>query len=444
MTQGPVPAPDPAEQPRPGARAGPARRRARVAREALAPAVARARGAAEAGGLAVSRPASAREVLTTALKAALAAGLAWQAARVTTGEGAPVFAPLTALLAVQLSVRRSLREVLPRLLGLLAGVVVAVLVAEVLPLNVVAVVLIVVGSVLAGGLLRLPAAAAAQVPVTGLLLVVLGGGGVRAAELRLADGVIGLLVGVALNALVAPPLGLDEARTEVRRAAHALADLLADLAVGLPGATSPGDARRWLQRARALDASVDRAAGAVADAADAHRWNPRGRPSEMRVVRLQEAVTALSHVTLQVRGVCRTVADAVVAARALGTGPGTASSTPGAAPAVGTALPDGYRQACSALASAVQAFADLVDADETVESPTGLRLVEAVLEAAAAREALSADVLSVPAGPDAMLLHGSLLADLRRAARELDPLRGEHRAAVRPVETPSVDGPAPG
>ena len=404
---------------RPRARGSPraaAHARVEATRAALAPARRRARAAARAGGLEPRRTPPGETALI-AVKAALAAGLAWAAAQAVTGEGAPVFAPLAALLAVQVSVRRSLGEVVPRVLALLAGVLVAVAVAEAVELSVVAVVVIVGVSVLAGGVLRLPAAAATQVPVTGLLLVVLGGGGVRAAELRVVDGLVGLVVGIVVNALVVPPLGLEEARRRTRDGATAVAELLADLAAGLPGRTTPPEALAWLQRARRTDAQVELAVAAVADAAEAHRWNPRAAGTEARVERLREATAALSHVALQVRGVARTAADL---AR-------TAQRRPGSA----VVLPDGYRRACAAVGDAVDAFGHVVASDHPLDSADGRRLLMAVADASDAWEALSDVVLEPGTGAEALLVHGSLLADLRRAVLELDPVAGEHRGAVR-------------
>lgn len=369
------------------------------------------------------QPGTVQETALTAIKAGLAAGVSYAIAGAVTGEAVPVFAPLTALLAVSLSVRSSLRQTVPRVVALVLGVVLAVVTGVVVGLTVVSVAVLSLASVLAARVLRLPGPAASQVPVTALLLVALGGGRLDAAELRVVDGLIGLLVGILVNAFVAPPLRLRPAVEAADRVAEALADLFADLATGLPQPARPARAREWLQRARQISAQVDELTRAVAEAEEAHRWNPRGRGTTRRVERLTAASVAFTHVANQMRGVTRTVADATVDGL-------LRAPEPGARP---PSLPWGYARVCAAAGDAVRAFGDLVTGDCTLESEPGRRLVQAVALAGEARSALVEDVLAQGLRREELLLHGSLLADLRRIARELDPERGGHRDAVRPA-----------
>ena len=98
-------------------------------------------------------------------KSGLAAGLSWWLALVVTGVPAPVLAPLTAVVVVQVSVRASVLRALQRSAAVVLGVLVALAIGDVLSLNGFTVgVLVAVSLGVAQLVLRLPAAAARQVP----------------------------------------------------------------------------------------------------------------------------------------------------------------------------------------------------------------------------------------------------------------------------------------
>jgi uncharacterized membrane protein YgaE (UPF0421/DUF939 family) len=108
----------------------------------------------------------------TVAKSGLAAGLAWGVAQTVTGAPDPVLAPLTALVVVQVSVRSSIRTALQRTAAVVLGVLLALAVGDALDLNGLTVAVVVAASLgVAELVLRLPRAAARQVPVS--LLVVL-------------------------------------------------------------------------------------------------------------------------------------------------------------------------------------------------------------------------------------------------------------------------------
>ena len=98
-------------------------------------------------------------------KSALAAGLSWWIAGVVTDVPDPVLAPLTALVVVQVSVRASVRTALQRSAAVVLGVLLALAIGDALGLNGFTVaVLVAVSLGVAQLVLRLPAAAARQVP----------------------------------------------------------------------------------------------------------------------------------------------------------------------------------------------------------------------------------------------------------------------------------------
>ena len=121
------------------------------------------------------------------VKSGLAAGLSWWIAGLVTGVPDPVLAPLTAIVVVQVSVRSSVRKAIERSVAVVLGVLLALAIGDALEWNAVTVaVLVVVSLGVAELVLRLPSAAARQVPISGL--VVLTDSVVEPRELRLAAG----------------------------------------------------------------------------------------------------------------------------------------------------------------------------------------------------------------------------------------------------------------
>ena len=105
-------------------------------------------------------------------KSGLAAGLAWWVALAITGVSDPVLASLTAIVVVQVSVRASMRTALQRSAAVVLGVLVALAIGDALALNGFTVgALVAVSLGIAQLVLRLPAAAARQLPVTVLVVL---------------------------------------------------------------------------------------------------------------------------------------------------------------------------------------------------------------------------------------------------------------------------------
>lgn len=359
------------------------------------------------GGVSQTRTRGERRVTALQiLKTALAATLAWETARLLTGEQTPVFAPLTALLVVQITVRRSVREAVERFVGVVAGVLVALLLARAVGLSALSIGLLVAGGLVVGRLVRLGPAGAVQVPVSALLVLIVGTQG-DVVVARVEDTAIGAVVGVLVNLAVAPQIRLGPAEAAVATLTADLAALLTTLGSGVATRFDQPTARGWLTVSRQLPGSLDRARAALDAASDSLRFNPRKRRAADRVERLAEAVLALDHVVTQARGTTRTLFDL---ARVHGE----------------VELPAVYPAALSAVGRALLVHQAAIREDGTTDE------LERAVEQA--RGALATAVAHGPQTgarrDDAWLARGAILSDLTRLVRELDP-RGPHRAAFR-------------
>src|SRR6185437_8904892 len=186
-----------------------------------------------------------------AAKCALAAMAAWALARYAAGQPDPYFAPLAALLGVSPTVARSLREGLQYVAGF------------------------VLGGVMIGSWRRL-GGQSTQVTFTALFVLLIGGyQPLHYLTPRLIDVGIGVVVGLAVNVLVFPPLQLRPAEHAVRQWGGDIAAALDDLAGAAAGRQAPGPS--WPRHDRQLSEAAEQARAAARNARESLRWNPRAR-----------------------------------------------------------------------------------------------------------------------------------------------------------------------
>ena len=247
----------------------------------------------------------------TVLKSGLAAGISWPLAQAVTGVGDPVLAALTALVVVQVSVRASIFTALQRSAAVVLGVLVALAIGDLLALNWLTVALLVTAALgVAELILRLPPAAARQVPVSGLL--VLSAAAVdpgRFAGLRALDTVVGAVVGVVVS-LVLPASRLVDARQTVDRLARSLGDVLEAMGRGLAEPWTAAQTQEWRRTARAVRGRlVGQATEAVGTGRESARWNVRDRRHVEELARYEEVLPRLERTAIGASVISRGLDD---------------------------------------------------------------------------------------------------------------------------------------
>jgi uncharacterized membrane protein YccC len=248
-----------------------------------------------------------RDLLVQALKIGVSAALSWLIAQRLFDTAAPIYAPITASFVALATLRASVRDAVQRVIGVLVGIVVATFLADLFGLHAWSIGIIVTVGFLTGKALRLTPGAAAQIPVTGLLLLALGSASHPA--VRLLDTLVGAVVAVLVNFLILPPNHVGAARSSVRSLADRLVDAISEMAGGVAESWTADQATRWLRSARA-SAPVSAAAGSAVDqAADSLGLHP-GRSHWVDVLdATQQAFRTLSIVEVQVRVIGRTLRD---------------------------------------------------------------------------------------------------------------------------------------
>jgi uncharacterized membrane protein YgaE (UPF0421/DUF939 family) len=353
-----------------------------------------------------------RDAFAQTAKAAVASGLAWVVAAGLLDVRDPVLASVAALVTVQVTVYQSLWRAVQYSAGIVAGMVAALAIGAGLGVNVLTMSLVVVAGLVLGRTLRL-GTQVNQVAVTALLVLSFGG---SYGYTRVFDSIIGAAVGVAVNALIAPPAFSRTAAKELADLADDLATLTARAARAVRGDWSHEDAQRWLARSRELSADARAARKIAQQAEEAMKFHPRRSAHLTEVHRVDEAAIALDHVSTQLNSLMRGLSDM------------RATFSP---------VPERLREVPEEMALLLDDTAKALSAFGRLQVPdkAGIRVYEELSELIKrakphARKAAQVMHPDEDAPTLAWSVHGALLDDARRMLRELDPDDGPHRAGI--------------
>ncbi|WEO99812.1 hypothetical protein A6P39_040450 [Streptomyces sp. FXJ1.172] len=244
------------------------------------------------------------------LKSLTAALLAWGVAAPWSPGNRPYLAVATALImanapTVYRSVTKAVQSVVARSAGLALALTTAWLMGSTAAsVAAIAVIAVVVGPRRAADD-RLQIASTAVIALAATTAAPVGGLVAPGAQT-----LTGAVVGIVVNALVLPPLYLDESDSAVRSLARAMGTLLGEMGAGLAERQVAARARVWLHQARDLEKDLVDAEEQVRQADESLRWNTRCTAHARRKdVTYGEAFRTLRGVFLQVRGIARTLAD---------------------------------------------------------------------------------------------------------------------------------------
>ncbi len=216
--------------------------------------------------------------LLLAGKAALAAGLAWTIAFAIPGEASqyPYYAPLGALLAMYPTVAGTLRNGLQTVAGLTIGIVLAYVAVWAGDPNAVTIAFVVGAGVLLAGTLKRTAGGGSGIASAGLFVLVIGNENLGYSFGYFVQTVVGVGVGLAVSALILPPLNLNDAVGQMSQLRRTAALQIQEMGEALEGNWAADDPR-WAQRRDALTESVRVARAALQFADESRKGNVRRR-----------------------------------------------------------------------------------------------------------------------------------------------------------------------
>ena len=224
------------------------------------------------------------------VKTVVAAVVAWVLAAQVFELPQAFLAPWSALLVVHATVYRTFSRGLRQVTGAVLGVLLAWVVGNYLGLNAVAVSTLLAAGLFIGGL-RWFRDETTAVAATGLIVLTTGFSTQDQVLLdRLFDITIGIVVGLAVNLVVWPPLRDYSAARAIDAIDDGVGELLRDFASELSGGYQDGQAQAWVDRTRALDHDIDDAWAMLRQARESGRLNPRRAAKSVRVTDIYEQI----------------------------------------------------------------------------------------------------------------------------------------------------------
>jgi uncharacterized membrane protein YgaE (UPF0421/DUF939 family) len=357
------------------------------------------------GGLVKSAIAHPR--LLQAVKTAVAVAIAWKLAPYMPGvaDEYPYYAPLGVIVASYPTLMGSVKNAGQTLAGLAIGIALAAAVVIFSEPSVLTVSLVVGVGMLFGGIRQL-GAGREYVPIAGLFVLIVGGPDADGYSIGyLSQMSLGIVVGLLVNLLVAPPLQVTAAVKELSRLRAALGAHLESVADAL-NASWPPEESEWSKQGETLAGTTTAVRRALADADESRRINPRARIRPHDLTSDYDDLKALENATFYVRDLTDVLA-------------GAAWGTP-----VPVELPEPLRPPLGAAARATSAVVHEWDNGDT--SVASLEAAEAAV--AAVTQAIH-DHREL--GADAIVAASAATLDLTRLLAALRP--GIERDAPAPT-----------
>ncbi|MFJ9971053.1 aromatic acid exporter family protein [Streptomyces sp. NPDC090621] len=348
-------------------------------------------------------PSRERDLVVQALKAALAAWVAWAVAGWWLQAPVAFVAPWVAVVLVESTVYRSLTHGLQQLAAIAVGTIVATAVGLLLPHTEAAMAVVLPLVLLLGQWGRL--GSQGIYAATGALFALTAGPvSVATSAARLGEALFGAVVGLAVNALIRPPLYLRDARALLQDAADETHDILQQVAEGLAqGSLDHDEVSGWHSRAVRLYPLVEQAKDAVGWNRESLRINVRHRPKvQPQPGRgYDDAVTVLEYAAVHTTGVTRTVLETV--------------SDEDEATRLEPSLARHYARYLSLTAHALRLYSNSRFGPATED---GLR--EAVHDMRETLQTLRQDLVRTSGDdPAGVAVYGALLAQAHRLARQM-------------------------
>ncbi|MER7974641.1 FUSC family protein [Streptomyces sp. NPDC096080] len=349
-------------------------------------------------------------VVVQTLRSAVAATVAYVVALRISSEAAPLTAPLTALLVVQVTLYATLTNGIRRVNAVVAGVLVAIGFSLLVGLTWWSLALLIVASLGVGHLVRVHEYVP-EVAISAMLVLGVTAVGDTAWD-RVVETLIGAVVGMACNLLLAPPVWVDEAGESIEGLARRVRLLMLRMGEEAAGRTPVERATERLYEARRLDHDIVEVDAALRQAEDSLRLNPRVREGLLHRVVLRTGLDTLEICTVVLRVLARTFTDLAK----------QRDPEPLFAPGTGAVV----EQLLGEVADAVVSFAVLVTSDVSRNAQSAeARLASGLETATATRDKLAQLLLEeVRRDERQWQLHGAALTEVDRIIDELDT---EHR-----------------
>ncbi|MFT2007662.1 FUSC family protein [Pontibacter sp. 13R65] len=240
------------------------------------------------------------------IKTALAAAISWFLATSLLQDEYPFFAPLAAVLTVQVTVVDSLEKASHRLVGIIMGVVLSMLIGHWFNISAYSIFFVILIGMALANALRMNPQIVSQVGVSSLLVLAFGHSHGYAAG-RIIETVVGSAVAIAINALIVPRNAIPDVEQAIVRLSQKSAQTLNWLALSLKEEVKSSQLGKPV--VDELVVQTEQTIQTLRLAEQSLKYNPFLVHKRTRLARLSIGIRHLEHITVQIRGIRRGLAD---------------------------------------------------------------------------------------------------------------------------------------
>ena len=241
------------------------------------------------------------------VKTAFAASLSWFIASTLLQSEYPYFAPIAAIITVQVTVLDSVNKATQRIVGIIGGVLLSMLLGHWLSINAFSIFLVILLGMGISKALRMNPQIISQVAISSLLVLAFGHTEAGYAFERIIETVLGSGIAVFINALIVP----QNAIPEVERSVVRYSNLSADTLISLSRLIDTSSKRKQFGRSE-VDALIREAVDSrktLELAEQSLKYNLLLTHKRIALNRLSVHINNLESITIQIRGIRRSLAD---------------------------------------------------------------------------------------------------------------------------------------
>jgi hypothetical protein len=250
-----------------------------------------------------------RQQVLLAAKTAIAAGIGWVAALAADPHSRPYFAPLAAVLVVQPTVYDSVSRAMQRVAGVVVGVAASLTVSHFLAPSAWSIGIIIFAGLLLGWAARLGPQGAVQVPISALLVFLVGRATPGYGGERIVDTLIGAGIAVIAVGLSPSAPGPDAVLSKALAPLRLCTETLRAISTGIGSPWTLDQAASWRLDAIKLADTFATARRELQGDRLRIRWNARARRERGALERADEALRSGERIAIYTRSMARALVD---------------------------------------------------------------------------------------------------------------------------------------
>ena len=241
------------------------------------------------------------------VKTAFAAALSWLVATSLLHSEYPYFAAVAAIITVQVTVADSVDKATQRIIGIMGGVLLSMLLGHWFRINAVSIFFIILIGMALAKAFRMNPQIISQVAISSLLVLAFGQTREGYGYERIIETILGSGIAVLINALIIPRNAVPDVEKSLLTYSNLAATTLSRLTAllensGLGRKTGRTEVDALIKEAEACRKALDLAEQSL-------KYNPLLTPKRERLRHLTESIHQLESITIQVRGIRRSLAD---------------------------------------------------------------------------------------------------------------------------------------